>query len=209
MKPTFTHLILRKAYNAMKNKLILASASPRRLELLKQIDIVPDEVLPADINETPLEREKPKDMALRLAIGKAEKIRKEHTDSFILAADSTVACGRKLLDKAESQEQAVEYIAKLSGRRHHVYGGICLITPSGKVLTRQSDTLVQFKPLSAEEKSRYIASGEWEGKAGGYGIQGMAGAFVKYMAGSYSNVVGLSLYDTMKILEGGHFLKTT
>ena len=186
--------------------LILASASPRRLELLAQVGVKPDDVRSPDIDETPLNREKPKDMALRLAIGKAKEIHKDHSDSYVLAADTAVACGQRLLDKAETLEQAKAYINKLSGRRHHVYGGICLITPEGKVLKKQSTTLVQFKPLSSQEIESYLNSQEWEGKAGGYAIQGHAGAFVKYLTGSYSNVVGLSLYDTIKILEAGRYL---
>jgi len=177
----------------MTSKLILASASPRRLELLAQIGVTPDAVISPDIDETPLKSEKPKAMALRLAIEKAQEIAKSNPDCFILAADTTVACGQVLLDKAENTEQARGYITKLSGRRHHVYGGICLIAPDGKIRTKQCDTLVNFKPLTNTEIESYIESNEWQGKAGGYGIQGMAGAYVKYMAGSYSNVVGLSL----------------
>ena len=191
----------------MTSNLILASASPRRLELLKQINVTPDNVLSPDIDETPLKDETPKALAVRLAQEKAKEIYKDNKDSFVLAADTTVACGRQLVDKAESLEQASAYIHKLSGRRHHVYGGICLITPEGKVIKRACETLVQLKPLTACEIKMYLDSGEWDGKAGGYAIQGMAGAFVKYMAGSYSNVVGLSLYDTMKILGSGGYLK--
>ena len=209
----------------MKNKLILASASPRRLDLLKQIGIKPDEVIPADIDETPLKTESPKALALRLAEGKAAAIYKqirhpcesrdqEHSqiDSglrrnddkkyFILAADTVVGCGNQVLDKAEDEEYARHCLDKLSGRRHHVYGGIALITPEGQMLSRVVDTLVQFKRLSAQEIDAYIASKEWDGKAGGYAIQGSAESYIKYIRGSYSNVVGLSLYDTMNMLNG-------
>lgn len=190
-----------------KSPFILASASPRRLELLKQINITPDEVLSPDIDETPLKAEKAKKLALRLAEEKAKTVAKQKGNSFILAADTVVNCGPTILDKAETADQARTYIMKLSGRRHRVYGGIALITPDGKLLSRICETMIQFKPLSAQDIDEYIASNEWNGKAGGYAIQGFAGSFVKYMTGSYSNVVGLSLYDTMKLLQSGQYLK--
>lgn len=186
-------------------KLLLASASPRRLELLQQINIEPDIVLAADIDETPYPKEKPKNLALRLSQEKASIFRQKHPDHFILAADTVVACGPMILDKAEKAEQGKKFLQKLSGRRHLVHGGITLITPEGRELTRHCQTMVQFKPLSPQDITDYINSGEWEGKAGGYAIQGFAGSFVKYMSGSYSNVVGLSLYDTMKLLESGGY----
>ncbi len=189
----------------MKSKLILASASPRRSELLKQIGITPDEIIPADIDETPLKSELPKDLAQRLAIAKAQKIAEQHPDSFILAADTVVGAGRKILDKAEDKAYARHCLKALSGRRHHVYGGIALVTPDGKVIERCIDTLVQFKHLSHQDIETYIKSSEWQGKAGGYAIQGLAESYIKYIRGSYSNVVGLSLYDTMKILDGAGF----
>lgn len=187
-------------------KLILASASPRRLELLKQINVTPNEIISPDIDETPLKGEKPKNLALRLSQEKAKAIHKKHNDSFVLAADTVVGCGQMILDKAETNEQAQTYLKKLSGRRHRVYGGITLINPQGRIFTRNCETLVQFKPLSSTDIEQYIKSNEWNGKAGGYAIQGFAGGFVKYMAGSYSNVVGLSLYDTIKILESSDYL---
>ncbi|HPF77990.1 MAG TPA: Maf family protein [Alphaproteobacteria bacterium] len=193
----------------MSNKtaptILLASASSRRFDLLRQINIVPEPVLAADIDETPLHGELPQNLAKRLSQGKAAAFRDQYPDHFILAADTVVACGKNILDKAENAEQAAVFLKKLSGRRHHVHGGITLITPDGRQLTRHCRTLVQFKPLSDREIEDYIASKEWEGKAGGYAIQGTAAAFVKYLAGSYSNVVGLSLYDTMKILDSGGF----
>ena len=187
--------------------LLLASASSRRLDLLRQISIEPNEVYAPDIDETPLKSEKPKALAERLSQGKAKAAKDKFPDFYILAADTVVACGQNILDKAENAEQAEKYITKLSGRRHRVYGGIALITPQGRLFQRVSETQVQFKPLTNKEIQSYIDLGEWEGKAGGYAIQGFAGSFVKRISGSYSNVVGLSLYDTMKILQSGGFSK--
>ena len=191
----------------MKNKLILASASPRRVQLLEQVGIKPDEILPADIDETPLKGELPRDLAGRLALGKAQAIADKHKEAYILAADTVVGCGRRILDKAETQDYARHCLEALSGRRHHVYGGIALITPEGKELTRLVDTVVQFKRLTSKEITEYLESGEWDGKAGGYAIQGRAEGYIKFIRGSYSNVVGLSLYDTMGMLEGSGYLK--
>ena len=191
------------------NKLILASASPRRVELLKQIGVAPDSIAPANIDETPLPKEKPKDLALRLSAQKAEKIAQMHTDAYILAADTVVARGQTILDKANTPQQALEYLTQLSGRRHRVYGAITLITPQKRLISRISETIVQFRQLSPKEISHYIETGEWEGKAGGYGIQGLAGAYIKFISGSYSNVVGLSLCDTMNILKNSGYLKSS
>lgn len=191
-------------------KLILASSSPRRLELLKNIGITPDQVLSPDIDETPLKNEKPKMLALRLAEQKARTIYKtissDNKDSFVLAADSVVACGQMILDKAETSEYAMHCIQKLSGRRHHIYGGIAVINPKGQIYTTLCDTLVQFRPLSQQEMVDYVATNQWEGKAGGYAVQEFASTFVKYIAGSHSNIVGLSLYDTMKLLKRAGFI---
>lgn len=181
--------------------LILASASPRRQELLKQINIIPSRIEGADIDEKPEKGEKPKALALRLALAKAQAVSSKYPKSYILAADTVVACGQQILDKAETSAQARGYLQKLSGRRHQVHGGIALITPEGRAFSRHCVTLVQFEPLSESEIEAYLQGKEWQGKAGGYAIQGFAGSFVKYMAGSYSNVVGLSLYDIMKILK--------
>ena len=183
--------------------LILASASPRRLDLLKQLGITPKDVIPADIDETPLKNENPKDHALRLACEKARAVKQENT--FILAADTVVACGSRILPKSETIEQAKDCLTLLSGRRHHVYGGICIITDQGKEITRCVDTVVKFKRLSPQEIEHYLNSNEWQGKAGGYAIQGLAAAYISFLQGSYSNVVGLSLYDIMQILEGNNF----
>ena len=183
--------------------ILLASASSRRLELLRQINVRPARIVPSEIDETPQKGEKPKNLAERLSQEKARAVFDQNPDFFVLAADTVVSCGQKILDKAENQEQARKYLETLSGRRHRVYGGITLMTPEKRCFTRSCVTIVQFKPLSPQEIDIYISSGEWEGKAGGYAIQGLAGSYVKYLAGSYSNVVGLSLYDTMKILESG------
>lgn len=189
----------------MKNKLILASASPRRVDLLAQIGITPSDIIPADIDETPIKGELPRDLALRLARAKAEAIASASEGAYILAADTVVACGRRVLDKALNEDEARAHLTLLSGRRHHVYGGIAIVTPNGGVLTRLVDTVVQFKRLSVSDIQEYLESGEWEGKAGGYAIQGRAAAYIKFMQGSYSNVVGLSLYDIMQLLDGNGF----
>ena len=158
----------------MKNKLILASASPRRLDLLAQIGLTPAHIIPTDIEETPLKGELPRTLAQRLAVAKAEAARssKESAGAFILAADTVVACGRRILPKAETEAEARACLALLSGRRHHVYGGICLMTPEGARRVRLCDTVVKFKTLNTEEIDAYIGSGEWQGKAGGYALQG-------------------------------------
>lgn len=190
---------------SVKNNLILASASPRRADLLKQVHIIPDKIIAAEIDETPLKGELPRDLAMRLAAAKAEAVQGKNPDAFILAADTVVACGRRILPKAENEKDARECLELLSGRRHHVYGGIALITPQKKLIQKLSDTVVQFKTLQAEEIENYITSKEWQGKAGGYAIQGVAAAFIKSIRGSYSNVVGLSIYDTVNLLNGAGY----
>jgi len=182
--------------------LVLASASPRRLELLRQIGIVPDHVEPADIDETPRPRELPAGHVVRLAEAKARAVRPRHPDAFILAADTVVACGRRILPKAEDEATARACLTLLSGRRHRVYGGIALLSPGGDLAIRQVVSQVTFKRLSDEEVATYLASGEWHGKAGGYAIQGHAAALIPWIAGSYSNVVGLPLYETAQLLAG-------
>ena len=182
--------------------LVLASASPRRLELLRQIGIVPDHVAPADIDETPLKGELPAGHVVRLAEAKARAVRPRHPDAFILAADTVVACGRRILPKAEDEAAARACLSLLSGRRHRVYGGVALLTPAGDLAIRRVVSQVAFKRLSEQEISAYLASGEWRGKAGGYAIQGRAAALISWIAGSYSNVVGLPLYETAQLLAG-------
>lgn len=183
-------------------RLILASASPRRLELLKQVGIVPDAVAPAGIDESPRKDESPRALALRLAAAKASAVAPEHRGSWVLAADTVVACGRRALPKPGDAEEARACLALLSGRRHRVYGGVCAIAPSGAARTRVVRTAVAFKRLSRQEVEAYLAGGEWRGKAGGYAVQGRAAAFVRHIGGSWSNVVGLPLFETVGLLEG-------
>ena len=186
----------------MTAPLVLASASPRRLELLRQIGIVPDRVDPADIDETPLKGELPPAHVMRLAEAKARAVQPRHAGAFILAADTVVACGRRILPKAEDAKTARACLALLSGRRHRVYGGVVLITPTGEIGLRRVVSQVMLKRLSHAELEGYLASGEWHGKAGGYAIQGRAAALIPWIAGSYSNVVGLPLYETAQLLAG-------
>ena len=182
--------------------LVLASASPRRLELLRQIGIVPDEIDPAEIDETPARGELPPGHVVRLAEAKARTVQARHPDAFILAADTVVACGRRILPKAEDEATARACLALLSGRRHRVYGGIAVITPAGELGIRRVVSQVGFKRLSEAELEAYVTSREWHGKAGGYAIQGRAAALIPWISGSYSNVVGLPLFETAQLLAG-------
>lgn len=187
-------------------KLVLASASPRRIELLQQAGIEPDRLLPAELDETPLRAEHPRSLAKRLSRSKAETalemLKKEGapTDAFILAADTVVSVGRRILPKAEVSDEAAYCLRLLSGRSHRVYTGVCMINPAGKVRQRLVETRVRFKRLSSEELEAYLASGEWRGKAGGYAVQGLAGSFVVKIVGSYTNIVGLPLQETIGLL---------
>jgi len=181
--------------------LILASASPRRLDLLAQIGLVPLAVDPASLDETPLKTELPGPHALRLAKEKAAVVAARHPGQFILAADTVVACGRRILPKAEDEKTARSCLRLLSGRRHRVHGGVCLIGPDGTLWSRLVTTQVIFKRLEPNEMDAYIASGDWHGKAGGYAIQGKAALFVRSVSGSYSNVVGLPLFETGVLLK--------
>lgn len=174
---------------------VLASASPRRRELLAQIGLTPSEIVPADIDENPFERELPKPHAERLAAEKAAKVALGCAGKLVLAADTVVACGKRILPKAEDEKTARQCLAMLSGRRHQVISGISLITPAGIQHTKSVSTVVAFKRLSATDIDAYIASGEWHGKAGGYAIQGLGATFVRFISGSYSNVVGLPLFE--------------
>jgi len=183
-------------------KLVLASASPRRLELLAQIGITPDAVDPAEIDETPLKVELPAPYVLRLARAKAAAVAPRHPDAFILAADTVVACGRRILGKPEDERAARRFLALLSGRRHRVYCAVAVITPEGRVATRQVVSQVAFKRLSDSELAAYLATGEWRGKAGGYAIQGRGATLISWMQGSYSNVVGLPLFEVAQLLTG-------
>ncbi len=199
---------------AERPRLILASQSPRRLALLAQIGLTPDEVVSADVDETPLSQELPRDVARRLAHAKARAVAgrvgaaNASTDgrpSVILAADTVVACGRRLLPKPATRREAEACLDLLSGRAHRVYTAVVvqrLDRYAGNVSERVVMTRVRFKRLDAVERSAYLASDEWRGKAGGYGVQGLAGAFVISLNGSYSNVVGLPLYETAALLTG-------
>ena len=191
-----------------RHKLVLASGSPRRLGLLNQAGIEPDKLLPADIDEIPLKGELPRAYATRLARAKAEvaldAVRRsdELRGAFVVAADTVVAVGRRILPKAELLDEAAQCLRLLSGRSHRVYSGVCIVTPKEAFRQRLVETRVRFKRLSKEDLEAYLASGEWRSKAGGYAIQGLAGSFVVKIVGSYTNVVGLPLYETASLLAG-------
>jgi septum formation protein len=182
--------------------LVLASASPRRLELLRQIGLTPDLIEPADVDEAPLPKETPRLTALRLASAKAQVGQARAPGSFVLAADTVVAVGRRVLPKAETLDEARGCLALLSGRAHRVMTAVALTAPDGRRAVRLSETRVHFKRLTRAEIEAYLSGGEWRGKAGGYAIQGAAGGFVIALQGSYTGVVGLPLYETRCLLEG-------
>lgn len=192
-------------------KLVLASGSPRRLQLLQQVGIEPDALMPADIDETPQRNELPRSLAARLSAEKAKtalKIvdtRPELSGSYLLSADTVVAVGRRILPKCEISEEAGECLRLLSGRQHRVYTALTMVSPRTGERRRLVETRVRFKRLSSAEIDSYLATGEWRGKAGGYAIQGLAGAFVVRLVGSYSSVVGLPLYEAMTLLAGEGF----
>jgi septum formation protein len=189
-------------------KLVLASASPRRLALLEQAGIRPDALLPTDIDETPKKNERPRDLARRLAREKAEAAygvsgnRPELTGSYIVSADTVVALGRRVLPKPEVVDEAAECLRLLSGRTHRVYTGVTLVTPKGGFREKIVETRIRFKRLSSQDIESYLATGEWRGKAGGYAAQGIAGAFILKLVGSHTGVVGLPLYETLALLGG-------
>ena len=191
-----------------RTKLILASGSPRRLSLINQVGITPDHLLPADVDEIPLKGELPRACANRLARVKAEtalaNVRRDEElkGAYILAADTVVAVGRRILPKAELLDEAAQCLRLLSGRNHRVHTGVCLVTPNEAYRQRLVETRVRFKRLSEEDIEAYLASGEWRGKAGGYAAQGIAGSFIVKIIGSYSNVVGLPLYEVTTLLSG-------
>jgi septum formation protein len=188
-------------------KLVLASASPRRLALIEQVGISPDLLNPVDIDETQLKREHPRALSLRLAKEKARAartaplVRNLGEGCFILAADTVVSVGRRVVEKPESADEAREALRLLSGRSHRVFTSIALISPDGKERSRVVDTKVRFKRLTRADIDAYLMSDEWRGKAGGYAIQGRASAFVRWLSGSYSCVVGLPLHDTVQMLQ--------
>lgn len=186
----------------MSARLVLASASPRRRDLLSQIGLQADAIVPADIDESPVKDEVPAQTAQRLAVEKARAVAAQESDAYVLAADTVVAVGRRALGKPESIDEARRFLKLLSGRRHRVLGGISVVAPDGRVSDRLSTTLVRFKRLTEAEISNYLETNEWDGKAGGYAIQGNAAAFVPAISGSYTNVVGLDLAMTRAMLEG-------
>ena len=189
-------------------KFVLASGSPRRLGLINQAGIEPDALRPTDIDETPKKGELPRACANRLARAKADaamaslRADDELQGAYILAADTVVAVGRRILPKAELLDEAAQCLRLLSGRNHRVYTALCLVTPKEAVRQRLVETRVRFKRLSEQDIEAYLASGEWRGKAGGYAVQGLAGSFVVKLVGSYTNVVGLPLYETVTLLAG-------
>jgi septum formation protein len=200
-----------KSAPGWRPKLVLASGSPRRLALLQQAGLEPDALLPADIDETPLKAETPRELVRRLARTKAEVARKtarsreELGGAFVVAADTVVSVGRRILPKAEVVEEAAACLRLLSGRTHRVYTAVCVVTPRDAVRERLVESRVRFKRLSREDMEGYLASGQWRGKAGGYAIQGLAGTFVVKLVGSYPNIVGLPLYETISLLDGEGF----
>lgn len=186
-------------------RLILASASPRRLDLLARIGVTPDAVAPADIDESVAKAESPRDHARRLAREKAEAVAAKHPDALVLAADTVVAVGRRILPKVEDEATLRQCMALLSGRRHRVLTGVALAIPGGAVRERLVETMIAMKRLSAEEIDYYASHGEWRGKAGGYALQGYGEVYVRHIAGSYSNVVGLPLAETRHLLKSAGY----
>ena len=182
--------------------LVLASASPRRLKLLQQVGILPSDVDPADVDERPRRRELPHHYARRVALDKLTAVAPRHPGAFLLAADTVVAVGRRILPKPEDEAEARRCLELLSGRRHRVLGCVAVQAPDGRRADALVTTAVIFKRLSEEELSRYLDGGEWRGKAGGYAIQGAAAAFIPKIIGSYPNVVGLPLVETCNLLTG-------
>jgi nucleoside triphosphate pyrophosphatase len=182
--------------------LVLASASPRRLDLLRQIGLVPDRIDPADVDETPRPGELPPAHAMRLAEEKARSVMPRHPGAYVLAADTVVACGRRILPKTSDPATARSCLELLSGRRHRVHSGIALASPSDRLTLRRVDTQVAFKRLSEAEITAYLCCGEWRDKPGGYAIQGRAAGLIRWVRGSYSNVVGLPLFETAQLLAG-------
>ena len=199
------------APSSFRPKLVLASASPRRLGLLEQVGITPDALRPATIDESVTKGEVPRHIVRRLARAKAEAAKKlirgdkDYAKAFVLAADTVVAVGRRVLGKAELEHEAGDALRMLRGRAHRVHTAVCLITPDDRVRERVVETRVRFRNLSNEEIGNYLASGEWKGKAGGYAVQGIAGSFVVKMVGSYTNVVGLPLTEVVSLLQGEGF----
>lgn len=187
--------------------LILASASPRRKALLELIGISPDHIIPADIDETEAEGEKPDGYVLRLAGEKALHVARQYPDAFVLGADTAVACGRRILPKTEDEQAARDCLALLSGRAHRVYSGVAVVKPGGEVVSKVAETRVKVRRLDRAAIEEYIECGEWRGKAGGYAIQGLFAKHIVMLIGSHSNVVGLPLYETSNLLTGAGWRK--
>ena len=190
-----------------RQPLVLASASPRRLDLLARIGIVPDRVIATDIDETPFRGELPRPHALRLTQAKAEAAAQQAPAAIVLAADTVVAVGRRILPKAETEAEARRCLHLISGRRHRVTTAVVLALPDGRRLKRVAESAVTFQRLTDQQIACYIASGEWQGKAGGYAIQGRAESFIRFLSGSHSNVVGLPLFETAQLLRGIGWLR--
>ena len=188
------------------NKIVLASGSPRRKELLAQLGLSPVTVVPTNTVEVPLKGEKPKALVERLARLKAEVVAKTVNEKWVVAADTVVVAGNRILGKPSTQVEAQKFLQLLSGRRHQVLTGVVVIRPDGELSCRIVTTRITFKRLERDEIERYLSLGEWHGKAGAYAIQGYAGAFVRQLRGSYSNVVGLPLYETLALLRGSGFV---
>ena len=184
--------------------LILASGSPRRIELLAQIGVAPAAIDPAGVDEAPQPGERPEALAARLAEAKARAVAVRHPGAHVLGADTVVACGRRILPKAAHEAEVRACLRLLSGRRHRVISGLCVVAPDASARRRVVTSVVAFKRLTAAEIEAYVQSGEWQGKAGGYAIQGRAAAFVRFLSGSYSNVVGLPLFETAGLLAALH-----
>ena len=186
-------------------QLILASQSPRRKHLLAEAGISADHIIAADIDETPIKNERPADYVLRMAQQKAHAVASRLGGQFVLSADTAVTCGQRILPKAETAEEARRCLQILSGRSHRVYGGICLYLPDGGWRIKLSVSRVKFRPLSPADMHAYLESGEWQGKAGGYAIQGRAGLYVRQITGSYSNIVGLDMQKVAGLLMAAGF----
>ena len=191
----------------LRPPLVLASASPRRLDLLARLGIVPERVIATDIDETPCKGEIPRPHAARLALAKAEAAAAMAPAGIVLAADTVVGVGRRILPKAETEQQARDCLALISGRKHRVVTAVVLALPDGRRLKRVVESDVTFQRLTEQQVADYLASGEWHGKAGGYAIQGRAEAFIRFLSGSHSNVVGLPLFETAQLLRGIGWLR--